>query len=240
MSEHTTNDRLARLAGALYLSALPTGGLGIISAQSLLANGGSGAAAHIAASLSFVKLGVLAGAVCAVTWLVLGVLFYGLFRSVNERACQVMLVMVVASNTLLLAALARRMDAISLVADAQTPGLGTDQVRALVAVAVRSSENLMQVSIIFWGLWLLPLGWLVIRSGFVPRLLGGLLMLGAVFYVGIYVGGVLDPDYANTLVSKVIGFGFGIPEVVGELGIGLWLLIRGTKSARVVATVSAQ
>src|SRR5262245_42389330 len=137
-----------------------------------------------------------------------------------------MLAMVVASNTLLLAALARRMDALSLVADAQTLGLGPDQLRALVALAVRSSENLMQVSIIFWGLWLLPLGFFVLRSGFVPKWLGVLLMLGAPFYVGIYVGGVLDPEYAKTFVSKVIGFGFGIPEIVGELGTALWLLIR--------------
>lgn len=230
--EQVSNDKLARLAGALYLSTLPTGGLGIVSAQSLLENGGSTAAAQIAASLSFMKLGVLAGAVCAVTWLVLGVLFYVLFRSVNERTCKVMLVMVVASNTLLLAALARRMDALWLVTDSPTLGLGRDQLRVFVALAVRSSDNLLQVSIIFWGLWLLPLGFLMFRSGLVPKTLAVLLMLGVVFYVGAYVGGVVEPEYAKTWVSKVIGFGFGIPEVVGELGTALWLLIRGTRGLR--------
>jgi len=236
--EQVSHDKLARLAGALYLSTLPTGGLGIVSAQSLLENGGSGAAAQIAASLSFLKLGVLAGAVCAVTWLVLGVLFYALFRSVNERACQLMLAMVVVSNTLLLAALARRMDALWLVADVQRLALDPDQLRALAALAVRSSDNLMQVSTLFWGLWLLPLGFLVFRSGFVPKTLAVLLLLGVVFYVGIYVGGVVDPEYPKTLVSKVIGFGFGIPEVVGELGTALWLLIRGTKGWRKAAAAS--
>lgn len=227
-SQPISQDKLARLTGLLYLSLLPTAGFGIMSAQSLLENGGSAAAAQIAASRALLELGVLAGAVCAITWLVLGVLFYALFRSVSERACQLMLVMAVASSVLILASLARRMDALSLVADSQRLALGPDQVRALVALAVRSSDNLMQVSIIFWGVWLLPLGFLVFRSGFLPKTLGVLLMLGVPFYVGSFVGGVLDPEYAKTLVAQVIGFGFGIPEILGELGTGLWLLVRGT------------
>ncbi len=237
--ERLSEDGLARLAGGLYLSMLPTAGLAIVNAQSQLENGGAGAAAQIAASLLFIKVGVLAGAVCAVTWLVLGGLLYRLFRPVSEHACKLLVAMLLAGSILLLAALARRMDAVRLVVDAQSLGLETAQLRALVALAVRSSDNLMQVSIIFWGLWLLPFGFLVFRSGFVPKWLGVLLMLGAPFYVGSYVGGVLDPEYTKTLISKVIGFGFGIPEVAGELGTGLWLLIGGAKARRRLAEAAA-
>src|SRR5207245_510086 len=117
--EQVSNHRLARLAGLLYFSMLPTTGMGVFSALSLLANGGSSAAAQIAASRSFLQLGVLVGAVGFVTWLVVGVLFYALFRSVSDRASKLLVVFVVVSAILCLAALARRMDAISLVAESQ-------------------------------------------------------------------------------------------------------------------------
>jgi hypothetical protein len=195
-------DRLARLAGLLYLSTLPTGGLGVFGAG------------------SFLEASILAGAVCAITWLVLVILFYELFRSASDRACKLLLVFVVASCTLMLAALARRMDALSLVAEGQ----------ALAAYSLRSSENLMQFSVVFWGLWLLPLGWLVFRSGFLPKTLGVLLMLGAPFYVGIFLGAILDPEYETSTLAKIVGIASGVPGTAGELGTALWLLIRGRKA----------
>ena len=97
---------------------------------------------------------------------------------------------------------------------------------------MRSSDNLMQVSVIFWGLWLVPLGYLVYRSGFMPKTLGVLLVFGAPWYVAMFVGGVLEPDYLKTPFAQVMNYAFGIPEIVGEVGTGLWLMIRGTRGAR--------
>jgi len=227
-----SNQRLAQLAGLLYFSMLPTTGIGYFSAQFLLANGGVAAAAQIAVSRSYLEFGVLAGAVGFVTWLVVGVLFYQLFRPVSDRACKLLLVFVVASVTLILAALARRMDALSLVGQSQLLGVGAEQLRLLAALTMRSSDNLMQVSVIFWGLWLVPLGYLVYRSGFMPKTLGVLLVFGAPWYVAMFVGGVLEPDYLKTPFAQVMNYAFGIPEIVGEVGTGLWLMIRGTRGAR--------
>jgi len=226
-----SGDKLARLAGLLYFSCLPTVGLGVFSAQSLLENGTSSAAAQIAASRSFLELGVLAGAVGAVTWLVLAVLFYALFRSVSDRACRLLVAFMVACALLMLAALARRMDAISLVTQSHALGIDRDQLRVLTALAVRSSENLMQASFIFSAVWLLPLGYLVFRSGFLPKTLGVLLMLGAPFYLASFVDAVLQLGYAKTPLAQVIGVVSGIPGIVGELGTSLWLLFRGTRGA---------
>ncbi len=230
--EQVSNHRLARLAGLLYFSMLPTTGMGVFSAQPLLANGGSDAAAQIAASRSFLELGVLVGAVGFVTWLVVAVLFYALFRSASDRACKLLVVFVVASAVLFLAALARRLDALSLVAESQQLALGPDQLRTLVALTVQSSDNLMQVSMIFWGLWLAPLGFLVYRSGFLPRTLGVLLLCGAVFYVANFVGTVLQPQFAKTPLAQVLNFAGLLPGTVREIGTGLWLMIRGTRGRR--------
>lgn len=200
-----------------------------MSARSLL----DGGVAGIEASRSLVELGVLLGAAGAVIWLIASIVLYALFRSVSDRASKLLVVFVVSSVVLLLAALAGRMDAISLLEDARTlPGSSPEQVQTLVMLAWRSSENLLNASIIFWGLWLAPLGWLVFRSGFLPRTLGVLLMFGAVYYVTYFGGTVLDPGYEKTLFAKVMGYAFLIPGTVGEMGTALWLLIRGTGRLR--------
>jgi len=228
----TSSDGLARLAGLLYLSCLPTLGVGVFSAQRLLDNGALSAAARIAASRSYLELGVLAGAIGAVTWLVLAVLFNELFRSVGDRACKLMVAFMVACAVLMLAAFSRRMDAISLVAQSHALGMEGDQLRISTALAIRSSDNLMQASYIFSALWLLPFGYLVFRSVFVPKTLGILLMLGVPFYLLSFIDAVLQVDYAKSSLGQVVGIVSGIPEIVGELGTGLWLLLRGTKGGR--------
>ncbi len=218
----------ARLAGLLYLLTLPTAGFGIMSARSLL----EGGVADIEASRVLVELGVLLGAAGAVIWLVAGVVFHELFRSVSDRASKLLVVFVVASVVLQLAALAGRLDAISLLDDARTlPGSSPAQTQALVVLSWHRSENLLNASIIFWGLWLVPLAWLVFRCGFLPRTLAVLLLFGAVYYVTYFVGIVLNPAYEETLVGKVMGYAFLTPGTVGEMGTALWLLIRGTGRA---------
>ena len=76
---------------------------------------------------------------------------------------------------------------------------------------------------IFWGLWLLPFGILVMRSGFLPRILGALLILNCIGYVAASATSLLMPSY-SAIVSRAV-----MPTLLGELWIMLWLLIRGVR-----------
>jgi len=83
-------------------------------------------------------------------------------------------------------------------------------------------------------LWLVPYGWLVYRCGFLPRILGILLMLGAPFYVLGSVGPIFDTNYAATRLAGVVGVVSGLAGVVGgEFVTSLWLVIFGTRGRRV-------
>jgi len=77
------------------------------------------------------------------------------------------------------------------------------------------------VAQVFWGLWLIPFGILVFRSGFLPRILGVLLVIACFGYLAnSFVGfGVLP-----RVVSRTVG-----QLTIGELPIIFWLLIRGAK-----------
>jgi hypothetical protein len=76
---------------------------------------------------------------------------------------------------------------------------------------------------IFWGLWLFPLGLLVYRSGFVPRILGVLLMVNCFAYPVTSCTFLLLPQYEH-IVSRWM-----MPLQFGELLFMLWLLIKGAK-----------
>ena len=223
----TSNDRLARLAGLLYLILLPTTGPAYYSGQLAVAGDAATTLANVQAGQTVFELLIVVGAVGFIDWLVLGLVFHRLFSPVSKAASSLMLAFATAGVMLALAAMARRMDVLSLLDS--SPGLGADQLQTEVQLALHSSNNLMLVSVIFWGLWLFPLGWLVLRSGFVPRVLGVALMLGGFWYVFTFVGTVFNPDYQNTLFARVFGIISGIPSVIGELGTALWLLIMATR-----------
>jgi hypothetical protein len=75
----------------------------------------------------------------------------------------------------------------------------------------------------FWGLWLFPLAWLVIKSRFVPRLLGYWLILNGLAYLALCVSGVVFPAVEDT-VSQ-----FAFPLQLAEVAFALWLVIMGAK-----------
>jgi hypothetical protein len=236
----TSNDRLARLAGMLYLLLLPIAGFGFFGAARLVVAGDPAATlANIQTSRTLFESTILVGAAAFVLYLVVALVLYQLFSAVSKSAASLMLAFAAVSVPLSLAALARRSDVLSLLDLSRLSALGSDYLPAQVMVALQSSDSLMRMSVIFWGLWLFPLGWLVFRSGFAPRTLGVLLMLGGFFYVFAFGGTVLNPAYDTTLVARITGIVSGVPDMAGELGLGLWLLIMGARERKTAARPDA-
>ena len=86
------------------------------------------------------------------------------------------------------------------------------------------------VNEMFWGLWLLPFGWLVVRSRFLPRWLGYWLLLDGFAWIAISVTFLLAPDHAL--------FRYFQPIFMAEVAAVLWLLIVCAKEQSRVAVVS--
>ncbi len=102
--------------------------------------------------------------------------------------------------------------------------LGKTELQTQVMFHIDSYNNGIEISQIFWGLWLFPFGYLVYKSGFLPKLLGILLMIGCFGYLITFFGDFLYSDFNKTIISEIIGY----PAPLGEIGICLWLLIMGT------------
>jgi Domain of unknown function (DUF4386) len=226
----TSSDKLARFAGLFYLILLPTTGLWYGAWRFTMAADAASTLAKIQTSRTLLELAIIAGGVGFVDFLIVGLVFYRLFTPVGRDAATLMLAFVATSVPLSLAAVARHIDVLSLLDAAKgLPALTGEPLQVQVMLTLHSANNLFLITTIFSGVWLIPLGWLVFRCGFMPRALGVLLMLGSVFYVLTFAGTVFNPDYANTLFGGIVGISSGIPGILGELGTGLWLLIKGAR-----------
>jgi hypothetical protein len=80
------------------------------------------------------------------------------------------------------------------------------------------------VAQIFFGLWLLPLGYLVLRSGWFPKAIGVLLIVGCFAYLVDTFVTFLAPDVADSNEAFVVA-----PAAVGELWLVAYLLIKGVR-----------
>ncbi len=94
----------------------------------------------------------------------------------------------------------------------------------LIATQLGAYGNGIEIAQIFWGLWLLPFGYLVFKSGFLPKVLGVLLMLGCFGYLIEFFGGLLFPNYGGVFQTIV-----GLPASIGEIGTCLWMLLLGDR-----------
>jgi hypothetical protein len=111
-------------------------------------------------------------------------------------------------------------------------GMPIDQKQTQVMLHLNAYENGIQLISVFWGLWLLPFGYLVYKSGFLPKLLGILLMAGCFGYLVNFIGGFLFTGYAGLGIARFVS----LPATTGEIGTCLWLLIVGIKTQKTHAT----
>ena len=217
-----------RIAGALYAIVIVTGIFSLVYVPGELhLTGNAGEVAEsIAANQSLYRLGILSWLINSVAFLLLPLAFYRLFHVVHRHAGILMVTFALMSIPISLIACGNELDVLSLIrGKPPLQAISVENRNAMLVQLLSSYDNGMFVSQLFWGLWLLPLGYLVVKSRMVPRVFGVLLMLGCVGYLIEEVGGLLYPGFGSTLLAQVVN----LPAAAGEIGLGFWLLLRGVR-----------
>lgn len=226
-----SNKRTARIAGLLYLVVVLAGifSLAYVPSQINAADNAAATVGNIIANESLFRLGIVAGLVCYTAFLLLPLSLYKLLSPYGRQPAVLMVALAVVSVPLAFAATLNKFDVLSLLSGADyLRAFSAEELQARVMLSLDSYGDGLLATQIFWGLWLLPFGYLVYKSGIVPRLLGILLMLGCFGYLIDFTGRVLFPGYAE---SGVAGF-VRLPASLGEIGICLWLLIAGAREPK--------
>ena len=106
-------------------------------------------------------------------------------------------------------------------------GLGSDQLSAQVMIFLNAYEFGWRIGIVFFGLHVLAVGYLIFRSGYIPRILGILLMIATIGYLVSTFSSFLLSNFAEyETVFLVI---LAVPAVIAELSLTIWLLLKGGK-----------
>src|SRR6266481_6162696 len=175
-----------RVAGLLYLLVSIPGAFALIYVPSkLIVHGNATATANnIAASETLFRLGIAVQLISQAGFIFVALALYNLLKGVNRRHASLMVTLIVVSvpiafvnelNSIAALALVRGADFLSVVEKPQRD--------ALALLFLKLHNHGFGIAEIFWGLWLFPLGLLVYRSGFFPRILGVLLVLRCFAYV---------------------------------------------------------
>lgn len=211
----------ARWAGVTYLFLIATGIFSIAYAPGHYIVDGDAAAtfASIAGNSLPFKSAIVAELACYASFVPLVMLLHKVFRNWSETLALVMVGFVLVSVPIGCIAVGEKLSVLQLL------GEGVGQ-----AVAVDSHfgryADFRTLAEVFWGLWLLPYGLLVLKSRAIPRFFGVALILGCCSYVA----GVVAPLFWDGYLSSPVGRFAGIPGSIGEIGGALWLTIFGARA----------
>lgn len=228
--------RIARIAGLWYLGfALGPFYLLYVPSRTVVPGDAVATSARVLAHETLFRFGLLTEALGSVIFIGLALALYRLFEDVDRHRCRQLLALVLISSALVLVADVFNAAALFVFRSGDSfAGLDplTRDMLGLTLIRMHGLAN--SINQLFWGLWLLPFGWLVVRSRFLPRWLGYWLLLDGVAWVFLSVMWFLAPRH-NDLLFRVLQ-----PVFFAELAAMLWLLIFGAKEKpRAVDAVAA-
>jgi hypothetical protein len=229
--------RLARIAGSLYLVVAVFGAFAELIVRDGIVEAGNAAATadNIRGSATLFRVGFAADLVQATFFLFTAMALYLLLRHVHELVARAMVVIVAVSVAIICLNLLHQYTALALATgDGPAAAFGPVTSDALAGVFADMHAAGYLIAQIFFGLWLLPLAYLVDRSGAFPKFMGVLLAIGGVGYLIDTFTAFLAPGFAGRIEWIVVA-----PAALGELWFVAYLLVKGVRTPQRPALVPA-
>jgi hypothetical protein len=217
--------KAARVAGPLYFAVSIPGVFSLLYIPShFIVSGDAAATANKIAASEFVfRFGIVSELIGFIGFIFVVRALYLLLVGVNKSQASLMVTLMLVSIPISLLNVLNETAALTLIRGANFLSVFAKPQRdALALLFLHLHFDGIVVAQIFWGLWLIPFGLLVYKSGFLPRILGALLIIACFGYLAnsLVAFGVLPLG----VISRVVG-----QLTICELPIILWLLIMGAK-----------
>lgn len=209
----------ARLAGVFYLLTFVTGGLAIFARHGLVVDEDAAATAtNILAHESLFRLGSAGDLLVVACYVAVTALFYGLFRPVSRSgsllaACFSLVGCAILGFTCLF----QLAPFVVLQGVQYSSVFNVDQVHALAYMSLELYGQAYSIAVVFFGFYCLLIGYLILKSTFLPRILGGLMVLAGLAWLTF-----LSPPLARSLSPYILA-----PGILGEGSLTVWLLVMG-------------
>jgi Domain of unknown function (DUF4386) len=214
----------ARITGVVYLLYFLTAVFGEFFLRGLVVDGDAAATAtNILAHRSLFRLGLATGLIATACYIAVTALFYGLFKPVSGSLSLLGAFFSLVGCAIL--AFGSLFQLAPLVLLGGSPYLNVfkvEQLRALALMFLELNTQAGNICVVFFGVYCLLIGYLIFRSAFLPRFLGGLMALAGLGWLTF-----LSPPLASHLSPYNLVLGF-----LAELSLMLWLLVMGVNVQR--------
>jgi hypothetical protein len=219
---------VARVGGLLYLIIIILGALGeaVVRGSIVVPGNATATAANLRSMEWLWRLGVAGEVVLLTCAIALALILYVLLRPVSRDLA----LLAVFFNLVSIAI--EGVGAVSLAA-ALLPMTGAgyvnaftpEQLNVMALLSVRTHTAGFGIALIFFGVECVILGYLISRSGYMPRTIGVLMQVAGVCYVINSFALLLSPPLSSRLFPAIL-----IPSLIAELSLALWLLVKGVRA----------
>ena len=220
----------ARVGGAFYLYIIVAGIFAELFVRSrlIVSTDAAATASNIMSSESLFRLGFSGELLHIALDVVVAVILYALLRPVDRNIALLAAFMRFACDIVLAVASLSHFAALRLYADAAyLDTFQPDQLHTLALLALKLHGDGYAISLLFFSFACLSLGYLIFRSGFLPRTLGALMAIAGICYLINSFAHFLVPAFARTLFP-----GLFMPIFLAELSLAMWLTVKGVNVAK--------
>jgi hypothetical protein len=222
--------RYARLGGALYLAIILLGAFaeGFVMNELVVAGDAVATARNILGAPGLWRLGVAGNVLLVLCAIPLRWIEYLLLRPVSKSLALLSLLFNVVSLAVEAVSKVFMLLVLPILENSgYPPAAGSGQLPLLASLALKSHNIAFNVALLFFGCTCLVNGYLIFKSGYLPRLLGVLLQIAGASYLVACTAALFAPALADMLLPGIL-----LLPLVGELSLCLWLLIKGVDSAQ--------
>ncbi|WP_078062890.1 DUF4386 domain-containing protein [Solirubrum puertoriconensis] len=218
-------NKYARAGGIAYLIIIAAGLLGEMFVRNSLVVPGDAAATaqRITAAPQLWRAGIAGDLLMHVLDVMVMLILYTLLKPVSRKiASMALLFNLVQTAVLALNKLNLIVPLLVLSNSAYLGAMEPVQRQALAYVFIQAHSYGFGIGLIFFGFTCLVEGYLIMRSSYLPRLLGGMMQAAGVCYIVNSFLLILAPEAANSLFPFIM-----LPPFLGESAFAAWLVIRG-------------
>jgi hypothetical protein len=214
----------ARIGGVLYLIIIIAGLFGelFVRGNLIVAGDATATAQKIMASELLFRSGVVGDLIMHVCDVPLILIFYVLLRPVSKDLSLLAAFFNLVQTAILGANKLNLVTVLLLLRGADYKVFEPHQLQALASLSLALHEYGFGIGLIFFGVRCLVVGYLISRSGYFPKSLGVLQVIAGLCYLINSVALLLAPALADRMFPAIL-----LPAFIGELSMGVWLLVKG-------------
>jgi hypothetical protein len=220
--------KTARLAGLIFLFMVITGLFSeIFFRQKVFVSSDIAATvSNISSNTLLYRTGIVCDILMSLGYLFTALVLFKLLASVNKNLAAVMVLLAAAGSALLMFNILNECAPLYiLTGNDYLNVLGLNSRQAIAMLYYSLYEHGYMIGQVFFALWVLPLGVLIYKSGFIPKVLGVLFVIETILgFLSVFVHFLVPNQSIETILL--------MPGTIAEFAFMFWLLIRGIRKPK--------